>query len=305
MLGKRVKVTVDRPLGTYHPAHKDLYYPINYGYIEGIIAPDGEAQDAYILGVDKPVSEFEGIVIAIIHRLNDVEDKWVVAPEGSVYTKAEIKTAVNFQEQFFDFEIIHHNDKAFLLHSYGEEYGPDAGPWNTSVKSKYLEYMIAKFFEENFTVGNGSNICNIGIGAGSWDRYLSYKLKGGQLTSIDIDEACCRQLNLRLINEKNPNSVKVIHSDILLVDGLENGFDIVTMVGSTRLESGLFEEILRKAISLVKPGGAFYYQTLDKAEEKACFEDICKANNMRTDGYLFDTEYGFKAQYFKAVKYDA
>ena len=26
-----------------------MYYPINYGYIEGVMAPDGEEQDAYIL----------------------------------------------------------------------------------------------------------------------------------------------------------------------------------------------------------------------------------------------------------------
>lgn len=106
MLGKIVKVTVDRPLGTYHPQHKNLYYPINYGYIEGIIAPDGEEQDAYIIGVDKPVTEFEGIVIAIIHRNNDVEEKWVVAPEEKVFTKEEIEKAVYFQEQYFDTEII-------------------------------------------------------------------------------------------------------------------------------------------------------------------------------------------------------
>lgn len=106
MLGKKVRVTVDRPLGTYHPKHKDLYYPINYGYVEGIIAPDGEEQDAYILGVDKPVSEFEGVVIAVIHRNNDVEEKWVVAPEGSIFTKEEIERAVHFQEQYFDYEII-------------------------------------------------------------------------------------------------------------------------------------------------------------------------------------------------------
>ena len=38
MIGRVVKVIVDRPLGSYHPTHKDIYYPINYGYIEGIIA---------------------------------------------------------------------------------------------------------------------------------------------------------------------------------------------------------------------------------------------------------------------------
>ncbi len=69
MLGRIVAVTVDRPMGSFHPKHKDIYYPINYGYIEGIIAPDGEEQDAYILGVDKPVDKFTGKVIAIIHPI--------------------------------------------------------------------------------------------------------------------------------------------------------------------------------------------------------------------------------------------
>ena len=105
MLGKIVKVTVDRPMGTYHPKYKDIYYPINYGYIEGIMAPDGEEQDAYILGVNKLVEEFTGKVIAIIHRLNDVEDKWVVAPEDELYSKEQIEEQVKFQEKYFDYEI--------------------------------------------------------------------------------------------------------------------------------------------------------------------------------------------------------
>ena len=106
MLGKIVKVTVDRPMGTYHPKYKDIYYPINYGYIEGIMALDGEEQDAYILGVNKSVEEFTGKVIAIIHRLNDVEDKWVVAPEDELYSKEQIEEQVKFQEKYFDYEIL-------------------------------------------------------------------------------------------------------------------------------------------------------------------------------------------------------
>ena len=84
-----VKVIVDRPMGSIHPKHDDIIYPINYGYVEGIIVGDGEGEDAYILGVDKPVKEFEGKVIAIIHRKDDEEDKWVVAPEGTTFTKDE------------------------------------------------------------------------------------------------------------------------------------------------------------------------------------------------------------------------
>lgn len=62
IIGKTVTVTVDRPLGSYHPEHKDMYYPVNYGYIRGVMAPDGEEQDAYILGPDKAVTEFTGMM---------------------------------------------------------------------------------------------------------------------------------------------------------------------------------------------------------------------------------------------------
>lgn len=106
MIGKIVKVLVDRPMGSFHPRYKDMYYPVNYGYIEGVLAPDGEEQDAYILGVDKPIKDFTGIVIAIIHRKNDVEDKWVVAPEGILFSAEEIIKQVSFTEQYFETEII-------------------------------------------------------------------------------------------------------------------------------------------------------------------------------------------------------
>ena len=100
MIGNKVKVIIDRPLGTYHPKHKDIFYSVNYGYIKGVIAPDGEEQDAYVLGVDKPLKEFVGVVVAVIHRLNDVEDKWIIAPEGVEFTKEEIMRAVEFQEKY-------------------------------------------------------------------------------------------------------------------------------------------------------------------------------------------------------------
>lgn len=105
MIGAIVTVTVDRPLGSYHPEHREMYYPVNYGYIKGITAPDGEEQDAYILGVNKTVSEFTGKVIAVVHRYNDVEEKWVVAPEGKVFSAEEIKNQIAFQEQYFQSEV--------------------------------------------------------------------------------------------------------------------------------------------------------------------------------------------------------
>lgn len=106
ILGKIVTVTVDRPQGSCHPTHKNLRYPVNYGYVKGILAPDGEKQDAYILGVDEPVEAFTGKVVAIIHRKNDVEDKWVVCPLEKSFTCEEIMELVKFQEQYFETELI-------------------------------------------------------------------------------------------------------------------------------------------------------------------------------------------------------
>jgi len=105
VIGKTVTVFVDRPLGSHHPVHKELCYPVNYGYVEGVMAPDGEEQDAYVLGVDEPVDVFTGKVVAVIHRKDDIEDKWVVCPSDRTFTREEIMEQVRFQEQFFESEI--------------------------------------------------------------------------------------------------------------------------------------------------------------------------------------------------------
>ena len=97
-----ITACIDRPLGSAHPKHPDLIYPVNYGEVVGVLAPDGDWQDAYVLGVDKPLTSFTGRRIAVIHRRDDVETKWVLAPEGMTFTAAEIMGAVHFQEQYFD-----------------------------------------------------------------------------------------------------------------------------------------------------------------------------------------------------------
>lgn len=105
MIGKVVKVIIDRPLGSRHPDHEEIVYSVNYGYIEDFIAPDGEEQDAYVLGVNTAIKEFTGKVIAVIHRYDDVEEKWVVAPDGVNFSEEEIIQQVYFQERFFNFSV--------------------------------------------------------------------------------------------------------------------------------------------------------------------------------------------------------
>ena len=97
-----ITARIDRPLGSRHPKHPDMIYPVNYGEVVGVLALDGDWQDVYVLGVDVPVETFTGRRIAVIHRRDDIECKWVLAPEGMIFTAEEIMAAVHFQERYFD-----------------------------------------------------------------------------------------------------------------------------------------------------------------------------------------------------------
>lgn len=99
-LGKTVYVKMDRPIGSKHPRHGSIY-PINYGFIPNTIGGDGEEIDAYILGIAKPLEEFTGEVIAIIHRTNDNDDKLIVVNPGINYSDEEIRELTDFQEKYY------------------------------------------------------------------------------------------------------------------------------------------------------------------------------------------------------------
>lgn len=101
-LGRAVTVTVDHRLGTRHPERRELVYELNYGYVQDVLAADNEWQDAYVYGVTEPVECFEGEVVAVVHRLNDPKDQWVVADRGARPGREAVMRAVRFQERFFE-----------------------------------------------------------------------------------------------------------------------------------------------------------------------------------------------------------
>lgn len=104
-LGEKVTVRVDRPLGSSHPEW-GFSYPVNYGFIPGTEAPDGEEVDAYVLGVSEALEEFRGRCVAVIRRLDDDDDKLVVVPDGAEVSDMEIRRLTRFQERFFTSEIV-------------------------------------------------------------------------------------------------------------------------------------------------------------------------------------------------------
>ena len=106
-LGQKVHIVVDRPVGYVHRTGEyETVYPVNYGYLPGVPGGDGEEQDAYLLGVDEPVAEADAVVIGVVRRHNDAEDKLIAAPAGVTFTKEQMENAVRFQEQWFETEIV-------------------------------------------------------------------------------------------------------------------------------------------------------------------------------------------------------
>ncbi len=104
-LGKEVEVTIDRPLGSKHPKY-GFIYEVNYGYIPGTMSPDGEELDAYVLGEQKLLKNFKGICIAVIHRIDDDDDKLVIVGQGGTLSDGEIEKQIEFQENWFKHIII-------------------------------------------------------------------------------------------------------------------------------------------------------------------------------------------------------
>lgn len=104
-LGKDVTVEIDRQLGSRHPKHGFMYM-VNYGYIPNTISGNGEELDAYLLGEFEPVSSGSGKVIAIIHRINDDDDKLIVSKDGFDYSDDAIRALTEFQERYFKSNII-------------------------------------------------------------------------------------------------------------------------------------------------------------------------------------------------------
>ena len=113
-LGQTVRIEIDRPIGYVHKKEGySLTYNINYGYVPGVLGGDGEELDVYLLGVDTPVSEFTGKIVAVSHRKNDVEDKLIMIPKDAELSREEIASGIEFQERYYDTRLFVLGDKLF------------------------------------------------------------------------------------------------------------------------------------------------------------------------------------------------
>ena len=116
-IGKNVYVKVDRPIGSSHPNYPDHIYLVNYGFVPNTISGDGEELDCYILGEYKPIKEYTGKCIAVIHRLNDDDDKLIITSKGRNFTNKEIDVVIEFQEKFYKIALQLHGRRTFFRRS--------------------------------------------------------------------------------------------------------------------------------------------------------------------------------------------
>ncbi len=179
MIGWHMKVTVDRPMGSVHPKHPDIVYPINYGYVKGVIAPDGEEQDVYLLGIDHPIEEYAGKIKAVIHRFDDIEEKWVIWPDGMDFTAEQIMEQTAFVEQYFNSVVITKGRNEMYIVCIGDSL--TEGDYGVYGKSG-----IANIKEENYPYFLQQELNCIAVNAGKCGYTASSYLEYYEQGNVDV-----------------------------------------------------------------------------------------------------------------------
>lgn len=109
LIGMELDAIITRPIGTVHPRYKDIIYEVNYGVVKDFELKDGRDLKTYIVGESMPTElngTYHGKVLAILHRLNDENDRIIIAPIGRTLSDDEIISKTEFAEQYFVSEII-------------------------------------------------------------------------------------------------------------------------------------------------------------------------------------------------------
>ena len=260
MLGKIVKVTVDRPMGSFHPKHQNLYYPVNYGYIEGIPAPDGEEQDVYILGVDRPVKGFTGRIIAVVRRSDDVEEKRVAAPEDMSFTREQIQEQIFFQEQYFQSEIILLDERERQESNMTETRENPARP-EGEIGEKMLKRMnkshgpLRDFGLSQISWRPHMRILDVGCGGGATIREMLELSKDSVIDGVDYSEVSVAQ-SRELNRDYLENRCHICQGDAAELPFMENTYDLVTAVETIYFWPDP-EKALSEILRVLKPSGIF------------------------------------------------
>ncbi len=98
MLGKYARVRVVNPIGSQ--SDSGYVFPLNYGIVQG-----NEKQKAFIMGIDHPVRNFDGRVIAILSDKSAGKYIWIVAPKSTRFIINDIKKHINIEKDFPSYKL--------------------------------------------------------------------------------------------------------------------------------------------------------------------------------------------------------
>ena len=178
-LNKIIEAKIDRPIGSSHPKYPDHIYLVNYGYIPNTVSGDGKELDCYVLGEYKPLSEFKGKCIAIIHRLNDDDDKLILTPENRNFTNAEIRLLTDFQERFYKSEIIRNSNFIDSNKNISELCNTNLEINIDIVKSDNKDYQL-KIFEDITKFNNQKNPNLTNTNAWNYGNLFGFYVKNNE-----------------------------------------------------------------------------------------------------------------------------
>lgn len=78
-LARECPLVIDRPAGSRHPRWADKVYPLDYGYLDGTTAADGDGIDAWRGSLAEkaqpPSAAVTGVVVTLDSRKRDAEIK--------------------------------------------------------------------------------------------------------------------------------------------------------------------------------------------------------------------------------------
>lgn len=82
----------------------NIVFPVNYGFTKD--NSGNKEWNAYLLGINEPIEEYNWYCIAVIQRENSIDDQLIIAPKWQDFTTEQIKKYINFQEKKFKYQII-------------------------------------------------------------------------------------------------------------------------------------------------------------------------------------------------------
>ncbi len=262
-LGKNVNIEIDRPIGFIHK--KDNYsltYPINYGYIPGVIGGDGEELDVYLLGVSEPVKKYSAKIIGIVHRHNDTEDKLIAAPDGTSFTAEQIAEQIRFQEQYYE---IHIETINYIAEHYDTLIDQNNDPVHDPEPLKaYMDKWDGDSFIEKLYLKKNKKVLEIGVGTGRLAVKTAPFCK--EFYGIDISPKTTQRAKENLVAYKNVN---LICGDFLEYNFKDTFDTVYSSLTFMHIEDKL--KAVCKIFDMLSDGGIFVL-SIDKNQDE--FIDI-------------------------------